>query len=79
MSAKHCMDCFFFRIVNKREICCRGYDLDRTKWNHADSCKDYREDKTFTRLQYPEGVTPEEAKENKRAAVLAALKEVESE
>ena len=75
---KHCMECFFFRInEEKHEICSRGKDLEKKKWNFAEKCPDYRDDKTFTRLRYPIGVTPEEEKEKRRAAVLAALEGVE--
>ena len=74
---KHCLYCFFFRVNEKKEeYCSKGYDLERVRWDHAERCEHWREDKCFTRLQYPPGETPEEHWEKVRAEALEKLEGV---
>lgn len=49
-----------------------GKEFERLK---TEKCAEFRDDINFTRMDYPVGVTPEEARANRKAAILAALKE----
>ena len=81
---KDCLFCFYSRPNERKEVICwkHGRNLDKLMKEKlvqiAERCKDFRDDQNFTRLRYPIGVTPEEEKEKRKAAVLAALKEGES-
>lgn len=49
-----------------------GNELERIK---SEECADYRDDAIFRRLDYPVGVTPEDAEEQRKAELLKKLRE----
>ena len=81
MEKRCCLLCFFCRINERDElICCKlGKNLEKKLKKQleqlAERCQSFRGDASFSRLDYPIGVTPEEQEKARRAAILAALKE----
>ena len=78
-----CYNCFFARFLENKRMFCWKREIDLQEIltpelkQLAESCKHFDHDECFRRVHYPIGTTREEAEENRRAAILAALKEVE--
>ena len=81
MEKRCCLLCFFYRFNERDEpICCKlgknlKKKLEKQLEQLAERCQSFREDASFSRLDYPIGVTPEEQEKARKAAILAALKE----
>lgn len=75
----YCYKCWYYRNVGSMDedfssVCC-SIGLK----GPADKCKRFTDDPHFARLTAPLGFSPEEWKQKKKDAALAALKEVEEQ
>lgn len=81
MEKRCCLLCFFYRINERDEpICCKlGKNLkmkiEKQLEQLAERCQSFRDDASFSRLDYPLGVTPEEARARRKAELLKKLRE----
>ena len=73
----YCYNCWYYRNCATGDedfspVCC-SLGLKEPA-EHAEKCKRFTDDPHFSRLTAPLGLSPEEWKEQKRNAALAALK-----